>query len=276
MKYFLTLFFLLVLVNSKVPNQSLFSFLENSSLNELEDPCKAHTTKDQCLAQTLTDKNQQCCFIQTNKEKEECTSSPNPISDIANIVNSPQFKPFAREIAGFAKFNSIEQPIDIKDENMHIICSDGELDINVGDEKYSDDDIKILTSADHCLNYTMSSIMNIISPQPQKEYDCTKGQLLQTSKDAGIECGTLTAKMNMNGMEMNLKTCMLFSYDMFSKINMPPMFNEQLKQQKVVLELSDSKGRKVTYDSETGKIVANNAGILTISKYLLLLSLFLF
>ena len=71
MKYFLTLFFLLVLVNSKVPNQSLFSFLENSSLNELEDPCKAHTTKEQCLAQTLTDKNQQCCFIQTNKEKEE-------------------------------------------------------------------------------------------------------------------------------------------------------------------------------------------------------------
>ena len=275
MKYFLTIFFLLALVNSKEPNQSLFSFLENSSLTET-DPCKTQTTKDQCLAQTLTDKNKQCCFIQNNKQTETCESSPNPLSDIANIVNSPQFKPLAREIAGYAKYSSSEKPIDIKSESTHVVCSDGELDINIGDEKYSDDDIKILTSADHCLNYTMSSIMNIISPQPQKEYDCTKGQLLQTSKDAGIECGTLTAKMNMNGMEMNLKTCMIFSYDMFSKINMPPMFNEQLKQQKVVLELSDSKGRKVTYDSETGKIVANNAGILTISKYLLLLSLFLF
>ena len=147
MKYFLTLFFLLTLVNSKVPNQSLFSFLENSSLTET-DPCKAHTTKDQCLAQTLSDKNKQCCFIQNNKETEVCESSPNPLSDIANIVNSPQFKPLAREIAGYAKYSSSEKPIDIKDENMHIICSDGELDINVGDEKYSDDDIKILTSAE--------------------------------------------------------------------------------------------------------------------------------
>jgi len=214
--------------------------------------------------------------MQTNKEAEKCQSYPNPISDLANIVNSPQFKPFIREIAGYAIYASTEKPIDIKNESQHIICSDGELDLNIGDEKYSDDEINILKSADLCMNYTISSIMNIISQQPQKEYDCTKGQLLQTSKDAGFECGTLSFKMNKGGMEMNLKTCMLFSYDMFSKINVPPMINDKLKQQKITLELSDSKGRKVTYDSETGKIVANNGGILTISKYLLLLSLFLF
>jgi len=40
--------------------------------------------------------------------------------------------------------------------------------------------------------------------------------------------------------------------------------------------MSDTKGRKVSYDSDTGKIVSNNGGILTISKYLFLLSLFLF
>ena len=43
MKYFLTIFFLLALVNSKEPNQSLFSFLENSSLTET-DPCITQTT----------------------------------------------------------------------------------------------------------------------------------------------------------------------------------------------------------------------------------------
>lgn len=277
MKYFLTLFFLLALVNSKVPNHSLFSFLEDPSLKESgNDPCQKHTTKDQCLAQVLTDKSKQCCFIQTNKETEECESSPNPLSDISNIVNSPQFKPLAREIIGFTKYSSSEQPIPIEDQSTHVICSDGELDLNIGDEKYTDEEIKILQSADSCMNYTMSSIMSFISQKQTKEYDCTKGQLLQTSKDAGIECGTLNAKINMGNMEMNIKTCMVFSYELFSKINIPPMFNDQLKQQKVTLELSDSKGRKVTYDSETGTIVANNAGILTISKYLLLLSLFLF
>jgi len=133
----------------------------------------------------LTDKTKQCCFIQTNKEKEECETSPNPLLDIANIVNSPQFKPLIREIGGFAKYTSVDTPIDIKNENMHVICSDGELDVNVADEKYSDDDIKILPSADHFLNYTTSSIMNIITQQTQKKYDCTKGQFLQTSKNAG-------------------------------------------------------------------------------------------
>ena len=57
--------------------------------------------------------------------------------------------------------------------------------------------------------------MNLIYQKPQKEYDCIKGQLLQTSKDNGIECGTLNVKMNMNGMEMSFKTCLVFSYDMF-------------------------------------------------------------
>ena len=42
------------------------------------------------------------------------------------------------------------------------------------------------------------------------------------------------------------------------------------------VELSDSKGGTVTYDSKTGEIISNNNSILTISKYLFLLIVFLF
>jgi len=112
----------------------------------------------------LTDKTKQCCFIQTNKE--ECDSSPNPLSDIANIVNSKEFKPLARKIVGYGKYTSVDHPINIKDENMHVVCLDGELDINIREEKYSDDDLNILKSSDYCLNYTVSNNMNIIIQQP--------------------------------------------------------------------------------------------------------------
>jgi len=284
MKYFLLLCFLLALANSKVPKESFVSFLDNSFSAEEQDPCQlASESKDVCLAKTLDDQNTQCCYIKMDKESEVCKSSPKPLPDISNIVNSPQFKPFVKEFYGFSQYGmTSERKMDFPEMNAQVNCQDGDLNLSIGGDKFTEDEIKILQSPDHCLNYTFSSISNIMGGE-QKEYDCTKGQLLQSSKDAGIECGTLNAKIKMGATETNLKTCVIFSYDMFSKINIPPMLNQKITEGikerfggKITIEMSDTKGRKVSYDSDTGKIVSNNGGILTISKYLFLLSLFLF
>ena len=78
---------------------------------------------------------------------------------------------------------------------------------------------------------------------------------------------------------------MLFSYDYFSKIKIPSMFIDKINEEmdqimpgtiNFSVELSDSKGRTVTYDFKTGEIISNNNSILTISKYLFLLIVFLF
>lgn len=72
---------------------------------------------------------------------------------------------------------------------------------------------------------------------------------------------------------------------MLLKIQIPAFFNEHLNEfikyflpnntSQFILELTDSKGSKVKYDFETSKLTANSS-ILTISKYLFLLGLFLF
>ena len=284
MKYFLLLCFLLVLVNSKVPNKSFKSFLEDSKISGLEDPCAQ--SKDVCLAKILDDENTQCCYVKMEGEEEECARSPKPLSIFSNIINTKQFKPFSKEIFGYINNGMDEEKkIDIPEIHAHAKCSDGELDINFGGEKYTEEEIKILKSPDHCMNYTVSSIYNFYT-EP-KEYDCTKGQLLQSSKDAGIECGNLNIQVKAGNQDINFKSCMPFSFDMFSKITIPSMYNQQIGQGaagmlggNITVELSDSKGRKFTYDSGTGKIMLvnneNNGGFITISKYLFLLSLFLF
>ena len=284
MKYFLLLCFLLALVDSKVPNQPFISFLKNSLSADEEDPCEqASESKDVCLAKTLDNQNTQCCYIKMDNEENSCQPSPKPLSQISNIIKTKQFKPFVKEIYGFSKYGmGNEKKMEIPEVNAQVSCQDEELNVNFGGDTYTEDEIKILQSPDHCLNYTLSTFLNFYKGE-QKEYDCTKGQLLQSSKDADIECGTLTAHIKMGAQETNVKTCIIFSYDMFSKITIPSQYSqlitEGIKEKfggKITVELSDSKGRMVSFDSETGQIVSNNGSILTISKYLFLLSLFLF
>jgi hypothetical protein len=218
-----------------------------------------------------------------DNEENSCQPSPKPLSQISNIIKTKQFKPFVKEIYGFSKYGlGNEKKMEIPEVNAQVSCQDEELNVNFGGDKYTEDEIKILQSPDHCLNYTLSTFLNFYKGE-QKEYDCTKGQLLQSSKDADIECGTLTAHIKMGAQETNVKTCIIFSYDMFSKITIPSQYSqlitEGIKEKfggKITVELSDSKGRMVSFDSETGQIVSNNGSILTISKYLFLLSLFLF
>ena len=65
--------------------------------------------------------------------------------------------------------------------NSKVHCKDVEL--NFEDTKYIDDEIKILSCGDYCLNYTISSFIN----QNLDDLICRNGKLLKSSKDVGIE-----------------------------------------------------------------------------------------
>ena len=122
-----------------------------------------------------------------------------------------------------------------------------------------------------------------------KTFDCQQGELLQSSKDAGITCGDLAITLKNGGAETTLKTCFIFPYELLSKVKIPDMFKDQLNEMfkenpdlslnatQFTFELSDSKGNKIKYDSETGEIThkTGKSIMLNISKYLFLLSLFL-
>ena len=73
-----------------------------------------------------------------------------------------------------------------------------------------------MKSEDYCLNYTVSPFI-----KKDKTFDFKNGKLLQSSKEVGIECEDLSINIKFGTNEKNFKTCILFSYDMFSKINIP-------------------------------------------------------
>ena len=123
--------------------------------------------------------------------------------------------------------------------------------MDIGGDKYTEEEIKILKSEDYCLNYTVSPFI-----KKGKTFDCKNGKLLQSSKEVGIECEDLSINIKFGTNEKNFKTCILFSYDMFSKINIPDelkgIVQKNIKKyaqgaEKVIFELSDSKGHKVSY-----------------------------
>ncbi len=225
--------------------------------------------------------NTQCCYISEKSLNEsDCEVSPKPLNDIKVIVDSKQFNPLYREIFGFAKYKMPEEkqiPLDI---DMKAECSDGNLEFAINGE-FTKEEENILKSKNHCLNYTLSSFENII--YPGVEYDCKSGLLLQTSKDAGIECADLSLFFKGGAQEFKLKTCLPMAYETYTKIKIPQYALEQLKEAlklipipatQVIAELSDSKGHKITFDSETGEFIGNNSIILSISKFLFLFSLF--
>lgn len=288
MKYTLLLCFLIAFANSKLPTESFNSLLEkeNSSDDDKLKCFAGSASKDICVDIKLDDQNNQCCYLDAafkNETQKICSVLPKNIGDYTKVINFKQFKPLTKEVYGYIKYSFPEEvPIpDIPEVKAQIICKDGiNLDVDIGGDKYTEDEIKILKSEDYCLNYTVSAFM-----QKDKKFDCKNGKLLPSSKEAGIECGDLSVNIKVGANETNFKTCMLFSYDMFSNIKIPDEFKGELQKRikeiaqdadKVTVELSDSNGHKVTYDTESGEIVSNFSSILTISKYLFLLTLFLF
>ena len=285
MKYILLLFFLLALTNSKLPKASFKSLLENFNSRDGEDedpkdPCESGSDdKDKCVALPVSEKNAQCCYITSVNQEDEtekiCELSPKPLKDISNIIKAKQFKPLLKEVMGFAKYNGGEiSPDDFGfGMDLKVHCKDGDIELNIEDIKYTDDEIKILSSGEHCLNYTLSGFID----EDTKDLTCQNGKLLKSSKDAGIECGNLVVNIKGNSTEETFKSCMIFPFEMLSKMTMPPYLNEKINEiasffaligvDKITIELSDSKGHKVSYDSDTGKIISNNGSILTISKY---------
>ena len=285
-KYILLFCCLIALTHSKLPKNSFQSFLESfSSVNEIEDPCYKEEDKDKCVVIPTKDTSTQCCYINLvnrfddgdYKGNEECVLFLKPTTGLANIQKAKQFQPLLREIGGFTKYRGeLLPPL-----SLFLHCNDGDFSVSNLNEIYNSDEIKTFTSGKHCLNDTASIFEN--EAQQESFIDCKDRELLKSAKDADIECGNLDFTM-INGIKTKkLKTCIPFAYDMFSKLEMPEFLNTVIKEaiqdehyEKVIVELSDSKGRKIMYDSDTGKInISSSSSILTISKYLLLLSLFL-
>ena len=303
MKYTILIFFLIAFANLKKPNFGLESFLtqtkqvffsESGKQTKKDDPdedsdeyrCENEgTDKDVCPNIELNDnKNYQCCFVKSITEggtTEKCELSPYPAKYLENVANSPQFGPMIKEFAGFSVYSSMNKEED-KEEALNnlknkaeITCKDANLNLSIGYDEYTEEDKKTLESENHCLYY----LYDTFNSQFMKKHTCKKGQILKSSKEAGIECGNLEVDMKYQGTSFKIESCFLFSYDFYKQISL----NEGLKKliqdrtgdyfgqlERFKVTLSDGNGNnKVSF-------VLSSSYFLMISKYLLLLCLFLF
>ena len=257
------------------------------------DYCGEASTKDQCLAITNPKQNYQCCYIITKVDgtsTENCQEFTENIESVKKIINSGLYKAVFKETLGYLKF---VYGLPISQTEVNGNCKNGQFSISTGDDIYSQNDETILKNSNHCINKFYLKITN-------KDYDvgkCEEGLLLDSSKSVGLECGyfLINAKINSE-KSISYKTCFFFNLDYLSGIqtveadnfdNLVLSIVQSLGYssfQSYTVEFYDVKGKKVTYDSTTKKIIiddpdANPASpgyMLTISKYIFLFFLILF
>jgi len=85
--------------------------------------------------------------------------SPFPKKKLSNIIKTSQFKTFTKEVLGYLKYSSSSLIQPIPEGKSQLTCKEVTINADIGGDKYSEDDIKILKSENYCLNYTMSTFM---------------------------------------------------------------------------------------------------------------------
>ena len=302
MKHWLLFSLLFILVSSKIEKKkSLLSLAKTFLAQDEEDEDYGYPCFDPTLVDAKTCKavnkdlipGTQCCFVKgiiEGQTQEEGTCIPNikPFKPYVDIIQNNKFIPFAREVIGFAAYGppNDQDTLDIVGKNaiIDVECNDAHLkEKELQIQEFNSDEINILSSQDHCL-YEIYELFESMSGEDDEEpyvkapstkaLKCKDRSLLQSSKDAGLECGTVKVTVNGKGIPdefKSLSSCVLFNYDLFSKIKIPKDIISEMKKQielegdySFKVEISDSKGRKFVFDS-------NRSSFMSISKYLLIL-----
>jgi hypothetical protein len=261
------------------------------------------TDEDSCLSVSLGSQYYQCCVLTLTTPSnisEVCTLS-SPVEEMEKELASGRAKASMKELYGYTKYDMLSyDPNSELFEELKVIynykCKDGELSFRYGYDTYTEEEIKILRSEKHCLVYSNSYITyyDYLDRMPSKE-DCFNADLLQSTKDTGISCGFIEIHLNFqSGKKLNFNTCNLFNPEMAETRKLDKESNNLYQSivQKISndqgeilidykIELSDSNGKKMNYNSLTGQIEdsivssaeekESNSQIVKISKYLLLL-----
>ena len=284
MKHWLLFSLLFILVSSKIEKKkSLLSLAKTFLAQDEKDEDYGYPCFDPTLVDAKTCKavnkdlipGTQCCFVKgiiEGQTQEEGTCIPNikPFKPYVDIIQNNKFIPFAREVIGFAAYGppNDQDTLDIVGKNaiIDVECNDAHLkEKELQIQEFNSDEINILSSQDHCL-YEIYELFESMSGEDDEEpyvkapstkaLKCKDRSLLQSSKDAGLQCGTLNIKVNGKQVPEPLKSvnsCILFDYDLFSKIKIPELYLSRMKEalgneNSFRIEISDSKGRKYVFD----------------------------
>ena len=224
----------------------------------------AEYNEDSCFTVKLETKDAQCCLLKvTNSEgtSESCSMIGGSLEGLEG--KNELSNPFIKELAGYQLY---AQNTDTRHIQEYKCKNNKELTIKYGYDTYTDEDISILKSEKNCLNYFYSYMENgIYENEAISEENCFTADLLQSSKDAGIECGYFEYQFKYyDGSSNSISSCYL--YDKNSKKLAPEtianfkalatilssMEGKQYKEFKIYYKNKD--GEKFSFNPDTGEI----------------------
>lgn len=286
MNYSIIFCLIFTLVSSKLEVKHYKSFIQNAKdiLADDSESCKSQTTKNNCIAQKISDPEMECCYITAEmkyNEKEEsqkiCEAIPKQIGEFEEIIELKQTNELVKEVYGYVIMNiddiEEEMPEDFS-ATANIKCKKTDIDVKF-DYSLTEEDKKVLKSENHCFDPLVKSIAEGNISSIDDNVKCEKMLLRQDSLKAGIECGYIKVEGKMDEETRSLKTCFPFHYDLYKKITKLKIMDvarEKIKETgfegNIRVEFYNSKGKKVTFDTDNSMLLKSNL--------LLLLLIFLF
>ena len=292
MKYTIVFCLLFVLINSKKERKHKFSLLKGLKGNDYDSnsSCDAET-KDKCKALPVPEEGEQCCYYEYKADgdvvEKGCEEFSNDELKLGDIYKMKEFKAMQREAMGY---NVISEggAFPYKKITQALTCKSGGYTLEL-DTNFSDKEQKNFQDQKHCLKINEKKEDDI----SYNVGECKNYILTDYAKNNGVDCGYFSYKITLDTKEtVTSTTCNLFNLKAIQKmanINTDALFDEEDardiieemgKQGNVVsfvAEAYNGKGKKISYDSKTKKIVVEGSGfMLTASKYLFLLFLILF
>jgi hypothetical protein len=250
--------------------------------------CLDNKDIDTCSNVILSSGFYQCCKVTLTtyySSDSICSIQVTPITPFKQMMEDKSIKALYKEISGYLIYgyaNSESQEY-LKSKTEYQ-CKDGTATYLFGYDTYTDDEINLFKSGNHCMKYFYDNYLL------NSKDDCFNSKITQASKNAGLSCGYYEFNLKYSdGTSESYKSCNIFNkaiidyqkVDDKTKENFETFVSTNQNGEKIVLsysvQFSDSSGNKFVYDSLSQKIMTNgndqtnNSVIHSISKYLTLI-----
>ena len=264
--YFLSIFFLLIF---KISTDEPENINDEEYMKSMDSSVCAGTTGSSCK-DTILHGGRLCCEvvekngddIQTTCEMKTTKEEQNLIVGASHIIN--------KELGGIAIYNekyggttgeSIEERKFLIQRTISISCKTWDFSVNIIDGEYTNKEINILSSENHCLSYFNPYLIHTSTNRRKVNRDiCYQAKLLPSTRKEGIYCGYMEIEIIEPHATETKQTCFLYApnvlnnkvLDEATRLNLNAMSKKNEDDTiKYNFVIYGPQGKGYKYDSET-------------------------
>ena len=188
--------------------------LQNSK-KEDSKKCKAITDTNTCKLFQFTSNDLQCCQYVIKMKRtdgkqgdtKECYSLTKPIDITKDYYNTKQGQAIFKEGIGYGLKQYFDQ---ISELEINFDCNDGVFNKKFFISDYNSDEISILNSDEHCLQYHNTDGY-------ATEDKCLNSKIMKHSVNVGLTCGYYEYHVNFNdGRSSTYRVCNIFDRNIYN------------------------------------------------------------